>query len=54
MNVLGTDHLAETALAEQLENVVLLCDVLPNGRQVDLVGLEVSLVFHDYIFNYNH
>lgn len=52
--MLRLHYLSETALAEQLQDLVLVCDVAPNRRQVDLFSVQVCLVFHDYIFNYNH
>ena len=54
LNMLSPDNLAKTAFAQELVDLVLVGDVLPNSRQMYLVSVKESLVFHDYIFNYNH
>ena len=54
LDVLCPHNLTEATLAEQLGNLVVVRNVAPNCRQVDLVSVKVSLVVHDYIFNYNH
>ena len=52
--MLSSNYLSKATFAKQLCYFVVVSDEAPYRRQVDLVSVKVSLVIHDYIFNYNH